>query len=121
MPIRTVNVVFLESSEEMFRDTDRPVFDVLYNVEGIILKGATHESVWAVADYLVQWDNADLDEREDAAPGAYDDEWDCRIGGTLYTLYANRDLGYVGLNAQIDGPCRHGSRDPHCDDCEAGR
>jgi hypothetical protein len=121
MPMRTVNVVFVESSEEMF-DESTTLFDKLYNVEGVVLHGATHESVWAVAEHLSQWDNGELDEREDSAePGNYEDVWDCRINGTLYTLYAHRSIGYVGLNAHIDGPCAHGSRDAHCADCEAGR
>lgn len=102
MPTRTVNVVFIQERDEPFNNTPISVFDTLYNVEdGYILHGATHESVWKVAEYLTQWDNGELDEREDTETGNYEDTWQCRINGTLYTLYAHRDLGYVGLNAEI--------------------
>lgn len=83
-----VTIVYLDGDE------GRCVVDGLYDVCGVVARGATSETVADTAAYLTQWDDGeDYDVSERAPWGAYDDTW--TLDG--YTLSANLGLGYVAL------------------------
>ena len=86
------SIIFLHGEE------GREIADKLYDVEGVVARGATKESIAAAVEYLTQWDYGEYhDVTEDAQHGTQDDVWE--LG--KYTLTANLGLGYVGLSKTI--------------------
>jgi len=91
---RYVNIVFMQGDE------GRDVVDKLANVEDIMVRGATAESIAQAVEYLSQWDYGDDDIRDDIGAGS--DDTVVEHGG--YVLTYNVGLGYVGLLRPIEPP-----------------
>lgn len=86
------SIIFLQGEE------GREITDKLYDVEGVVARGATEESIAAAVEYLTQWDYGEYHNvTEEAQHGTQDDVWE--LG--KYTLTANLGLGYVGLSKTI--------------------
>lgn len=93
-----VNVIFIQDDED-------GIIDTLYNIDGIVIHGATEESIQAAGEYLAQWDfgeETDMAHTEegDNPAGSRDDEWNVTVGGIDYVIAANAMLGYVGMTRQ---------------------
>lgn len=107
------DIVFSQSDNE---HDDIAPHDTLYNVEGVVLHGATVESIIAVTEYLSQWDGGMSGTLDELGHGSDDDVWIVRPHGDSYTrtwtvhefpaeplmdydyiLSGHSRLGYVGL------------------------
>lgn len=94
--MRYAEIVMIQGEE------GRELTDALYAVEGVVVHGATAETIAAAIEHLTQWESGDepeYDDEEVPLPwGTDDDIW--VEGG--YVLGAHRGLGYISLARVLD-------------------
>ena len=94
-----VTVVFMDGDE------GREVVDRLANVEdGYYVRGATEESIQEAAEYLADWDYADMAYPTSSGEpwGSQDETAEVTVNGTQYTLAWNVGLSYVSLQRRAE-------------------
>lgn len=85
-------VVFMDGEE------GREVVHRLTNTDGVLVMGATEETIQETAEYLALWDYGEDHSLSDSEPwGRYDDTAEVTVSGTDYILAWNTGLGYVSL------------------------
>jgi hypothetical protein len=88
MSARYASVVFLDGEE------GRELVDMLTRTDGVVVHGATEETIATTATYLAQWDYADELDWWPAEPWGSSDHT-ATVG--RYVLAWNVGLGYVSL------------------------
>lgn len=88
-------VVFIDGDE------GREIVDRLTNTEGVVMRGATAETIAATIEHLSQWDNETGEVTDDLGAGLHDRREDCDCG-CGYVLTWHPGLGYVALAVNLD-------------------
>lgn len=87
---KKMQIVFLQDEEA------QPYLDALYNVDGILVQGATDESITATIRKLWDFDYGEYTAGFES--GTQDDMWD----KGQYVLSANYDLRYISLGTLVE-------------------
>jgi hypothetical protein len=88
-------IVFLQGDEA------EECVTALCNIDGVVVRGVTAESVRSAVEYLAQWDMGEYGEVRDEIPAGSNDTVIIADGGE-YVLTVNAGLTCVGLSRVLN-------------------